>query len=341
VLGRLRRAARGGGDGSSPPPAGIELVSPLVVPGVTGAGLAARLNRRLAARALLPRLQAGPRPRILWIYTPTRLAIDLIGGLGEDLVVYHCTQSQAHRPGAPRNVVSLERELISRADVVVTDAIELYRERAPLHPLVYRVPSGVNPDQHAAAAPPAWLTGRPRPVLGYLGTVDHRVDLRLVAALARAMPEATVAVVGPVTDVSVEDLAGLGNVVLHGQVPREEVAGVLAAFDVGLMPYADRPLTRYTYPAKLHQYLAAGLPIASTAMPDLDEVGDLAEQAPPRPAEFVDAVRRALAAPARAEERRALAARNTWASRIEGLSAIVEGCLAGDPLPPGPEPPGA
>ena len=76
------------------------------------------------------------------------------------------------------------------------------------------------------------------------------------------------------------------------------------------MPYADRPLTRDTYPAKLHQYLAAGLPIASTAMPDLDEIGDLAEQSPPRPEAYVESARRARAAPDRGEERRALAARN-------------------------------
>jgi hypothetical protein len=98
------------------------------------------------------------------------------------------------------------------------------------------------------------------------------------------------------------------------------------------MPYADQPMTRYTYPAKLHQYLAAGLPIASTPLPDLVEFGDLVEVGEGRDG-LVAAVSRALDAPRREDERRAVAARNTWERRAEDMSAVIEGHLEGSPPP--------
>lgn len=326
----LRRpGGRAAGPGRAPAP-GVELVSPLVVPGATS-----RPARSLSRLLVTSRVHLSPRdrPLVLWVYTPSRLALDLVGAFGEDLVLYHCTQSHRHRPTAPPGTEAVERELIRRAGAVVVDGVELLRERAPLHRHVYRIPSGVDPAPYADARPPAWADGLRRPVAGYLGSVDHRIDPGLLAALARARPDWTVAVVGPVSDLDVAELRRLPNVVMRDQVPIEAVPGVLAAFDLGLMPYADIPMTRYTYPAKLHQYLAAGLPVASVPLPDLADVGDLVATGT-GPEGFVAAAERALG-DGRAEERRAVAAANTWEDRLAALSLVVEGHLEGRPPRPG------
>ena len=135
--------------------------------------------------------------------------------------------------------------------------------------------------------------------------------------------------VGPVVDVAVDELARLPNVVLPGRVAFNRIPDSLAAFDVGLMPYADQAMSQYTYPAKLHQYLAAGLPIVSTPLPDLEEFADVVETA--AAGDFVAAVERALEQPADQAVRRAIAADNSWERRMEALSRIVEGHLAGAP----------
>jgi hypothetical protein len=88
-------------------------------------------------------------------------------------------------------------------------------------------------------------------------------------------------------------------------------------------------MTRYTYPAKLHQYLAAGLPVASVPLPDLVDVGDLVATGTGREG-FVAAAERALA-DGRAGERRAAAAANTWEDRLAALSVVLEGHLEGRP----------
>jgi GT2 family glycosyltransferase len=141
-----------------------------------------------------------------------------------------------------------------------------------------------------------------------------------------------------VGDLAVDRLRARPNVVMHPQVAITEVPGVIRGFDVGLLPYADQPMTRYTYPAKLHQYLAGGLRIASTPLPDLDELGDLVEQGAGTDG-FVAAVGRALAAPRREAARRAVAARNTWEGRVDALAGVVRSHLDGRPLPGGPDVP--
>ena len=311
---------------------GVERLSPLLLPGASSRPAHA-LNRQLLLRLLRPRLAGRHGQLVLWIYTPSRLALDLVGALGEDLAVYHCTQAYAHRPLAPPDTSEVEERLIERVGAVVVDGIALYEERRVRHPYVYRVPTGVNAGDYSGASPPRWAAGLRRPVIGYLGTVDHRVDPTLLAAVARARPESSVLLVGPVVDADVGGLAALPNVVLHGHVPIDEVPSVLAAFDVGVLPYAEHAMTRYTYPAKLHQYLAAGLPIASTPLPDLTEFEHLVEVGR-GPAGFARAVERALASPRREPERRAVAARNTWEARLGALSAIVSGHLSGAPPPP-------
>jgi glycosyltransferase involved in cell wall biosynthesis len=220
---------------------------------------------------------------------------------------------------------------MSRADLVVTDAIELYRERAALHPHVVRIPSGVTPWPEGSARPPEWARGLPRPVIGYLGSIDHRIDLRLVEAVARRHPGWSVVLVGPVTDISVEALRRLPNVHLHAQVPDQEVPSVLAAFDVGVMPYAGIEMTRFTYPAKLHQYFAAGLPIASPRLPDLEEFAGLVETGDGERG-FACAVSRAAVAPDRAAERRYVASRNTWEARHADLLEAIRAVLPVAPV---------
>jgi hypothetical protein len=327
AAGRVRRALARRPPAAGPS-AGVTLVSPLVLPGAQHRAERA-LNMALVSRALR-RAGAAERPDILWVYTPTALACDLVDRSPARLVLYHCTQSHRHRPGAPRETEAYERRVMSRAGLVVTDGIELYRERAGHHPHVVRIPSGVSPWQDGSAAPPGWARSLPRPVVGYLGSIDHRIDLRLVEAVARRRPDWSVVLVGPVGDVSVDAVSRLPNVHLHGQVPAEQVPSVLAAFDVGVMPYAGIDMTRYTYPAKLHQYFAAGLPIASTGLPDLAEFADLVETGDGEGG-FADAVARAAAGPDRASERRAVASRNTWESRYADLREAICTALAAAP----------
>lgn len=330
VLGRAKRAAQGSRSQTrrTEPSPGVQLVSPLLIPGA-GSSPERSFNRRRLLSAVRPLIGNG-RPLILWIYTPAHLTNDLIGALDEDLCIYHCTQHHAGRPHAPKRTPELERQIMARADLVIADGILLYEERERLHPRVYRIPSGVDSDSLAETEPASWAGGMPRPIVGYMGSIDHRIDPDLIATAARAHPEWSFVAVGPIVDIDVSTLSALPNVALLGQVPISEVPRALAAFDVGLMPYANIEMTRYTYPAKLHQYLAAGLPIISTPLPDLEEFADLVRQASTA-TDFVTQIEQALDAPRLAPKRRAVASEHTWAARAEAISALISAHLEGNP----------
>ncbi len=187
------------------------------------------------------------------------------------------------------------------------------------------VPNGVAPEIWLQPEePPPWLLELPGPRLLYIGTLDSRLDVAALRAVARAWPRGTVALVGPLTD---RDHLGPAlaepNVVVHEPVSRRQVAALACAADVCLLPHNRTPLTEAMSPLKLYEYLASGRPTVAT---DLEPVrrsqGPVTRVAPG--GDFVAGVRTALAAGAIGEaERRAFITANSWASRSAAVKALA------------------
>lgn len=120
------------------------------------------------------------------------------------------------------------------------------------------------------------------------------------------------------------------HVRVAGIVPLDELARYLAAADVGLIPYADKPLNRARWPIKLGDYLAAGLPIATC---DVGEMGRVVPEwkvgaaSAPDPEAFSTAIERLLrdpALPAVAERARARAEALSWENIAAELEKVYE-----------------
>src|SRR5919112_5818540 len=111
---------------------GITVVSPAALP-FYGSRAARAANRRLLAAQvnLLARRRGLSRP-ILWVAIPT--AAELIGRLGESLVVYHVSDKydQNHMDHAtdPAVVRRLHELAIDRADLVFYSGRKLFEEAA-------------------------------------------------------------------------------------------------------------------------------------------------------------------------------------------------------------------
>lgn len=98
------------------------------------------------------------------------------------------------------------------------------------------------------------------------------------AALAAGRDEVRVLVVGDGSGLSrLRELAGeqLGErLLLPGRVPKREVASYLAAIDVASLPQSVDGVGSFRYTTKISEYLRAGLPVVTGAIPlsyDLDE----------------------------------------------------------------------
>ena len=109
------------------------------------------------------------------------------------------TQSQS----LTRRIIAQDAELCRRADAVIVCSEKLFELKRDMAQRLYLIPNGVNADHYRPVLDengplPAETRGWKKPVLGYTGSIHpDRVDVSLIADIARAMPQATLALVGP------------------------------------------------------------------------------------------------------------------------------------------------
>jgi glycosyltransferase involved in cell wall biosynthesis len=307
------------------------VVDPLVLP-LPGVPAADRLNALVLASRLrgLCRRHRLSRP-ILWSFLPN--VHRLVGRLGESLVVYHCVDEYSAFEGVPREALAaMEHELVRRADLVLTSGQQLRDERRSLNERVYFVPHGVDVAHFSRAlerdaALPEDIRGIRRPIVGFFGLVADWVDVDLIAALARARPDWSFVLLGRVVT-SVGALDGLSNVHWLGQKPYEALPDYCRAFDVGIVPFRVNDLTLRANPLKLREYLAAGLPVVATDLPEVVRYARWVRFARDLPG-FVDGIERSLAARSvtAARERVDAMRPESWTARVEQMCARIEGSL--------------
>ncbi len=361
----LARIARRLGKGLRPPRAvdGLHVLSPLVLP-LHSHAAARALNRRLLraqARRATRHLRIA-RP-ILWAYVPQAEA--LIETLDPELVVYHCVDDAAAVEGIDAaSFRATERHFVAQADLVLASAPALAARMRELAGNVLYAPNvadtalfarALEPAQSAPGAPVSNRAGPgqahllrpnppavepdpavvalPRPRIVFTGAiVATKLDVPLLAALARARPEWSFALVGPVgpgdprTDVSA--LRQLPNIHLLGPRTYTQLPDVLRAADAGLIPYARNSITESVFPMKVYEYLAAGLPVVATPLPALADIAEVATAAD------ADGIARLLEdaiagdTPERRIARSRAAAAHSWERRLEEIAAAVEALAA-------------
>jgi UDP-galactopyranose mutase len=203
---------------------------------------------------------------LVWLYTP--MALEMAKTFNPDLLVYDVMDDLASFKNAPEPLKLRQRQTLAGADIVFTGGRSLYNgvlKRRQEN--VFLFPSGVEPEHFEKAR--ELRRSRSRPVGGWVGVIDERLDLQLVAELADALPDWDIQMVGPVVKIDEASLPQAPNLSYPGQKPYDALPEVMAGFDVALMPFALNEATRSISPTKTLEYLAAGLPVVSTPVPDV------------------------------------------------------------------------
>lgn len=214
---------------------------------------------------LLAEHGSPPCPDV-WLYTPTALAI--AERLHPGRLAYDVMDDLSSFRDAPQGLVLRQRRALAEADVVYAGGRSLHRAvvaqgRRDCH----LFPSGVETAHYERAR--ELRQPRQQHVAGYVGVIDERLDLPLLDDLAGRLPDWTIRVVGPVTKVDSAALPAAPNVEYPGLTAYERLPEMMAGFDVALMPFALNEATRSISPTKTLEYLAAGLPVVSTRVPDV------------------------------------------------------------------------
>jgi glycosyltransferase involved in cell wall biosynthesis len=318
--------------GITSPRKNLYVLTPPVLP-LPGSAMAKRINRRLLIARIRSALRSvGRGPVQVWSFTPD--ISYLLGHIGEEKVVYYCVDDHASFSGYDAQQVRRDEEdLCRRADLVVTTSMALQEAKAPLNPNTILVTHGVDYEHFSKALRddlpiPEDMKDIPHPILGFFGLIRDWVDLDLLAEVCRRRPDWHVVLIGDST-VDLAPYRGLPNMHFLGRRKYEELPAYCKAFDVGLIPFKVNRLTEAVNPIKLREYLAAGLPVVSTPMPEvklyshLIEVADTAEG-------FVRAVEAALATgPDARTVRTAAMAVETWPMKVALILALLSRGPAG------------
>ncbi len=246
-------------------------LTPFVIPGAWSPLLRA-LNQKLLAAQIRRALRRMPeRPVQLWTFAPD--VSFLAGEFDEECLVYYCVDDFASfEEHDGRAIRAAEMRLLSRADVVITTSQRLLDSRRAGNGNTHLVRHGVEFGHFARAAEgnlpiPDDLRAMPGPIFGFFGLMHHWFNTELLAWVAHTRPDASFVLIGDVqTDVSA--LRGLANVHFLGRRPYDQLPAYCAAFDAALLPFRVNGMTRNINPIKLREYLAAGLPVVSTQLPE-------------------------------------------------------------------------
>ena len=313
-------------------------VTPLVIPGAARP-LMQKLNQRMLVAQIRRAIRSidpdRKKPLQVWSFAPD--VPYLQGAFNEECFIYYCVDDYTQFEGFDaERIRSAENETIERADVVVTTSDQLLATRSVKRPDAVLVRHGVDFDHFARAWRqtldlPMDIAEIPRPIFGYFGLIHHWVDQDLLSKVARARPYYSFVIIGD-CQVDVSALRRTPNVVLLGRRDYQHLPAYCAAFDAGLLLFDRTEMTQSVNPIKMYEYLAAGLPVISTSIPEaLRYVGPI--RLADTPDEFAGACDDVLAdfSDRRRETISRTVQSETWRSRVDTLSEIVMGHVNGSP----------
>jgi beta-glucosidase/6-phospho-beta-glucosidase/beta-galactosidase/glycosyltransferase involved in cell wall biosynthesis len=313
----------------------VTVVCPHMAPSWNANRELPQLLLKLAKQAIAEMNENGDFDKpVLWYYSPMDASWSL-GQIENRGIVFDSMDELSQFTGAPRSLIANERRLLDHADIVFTGGYELYLKKKEMHPNVHFFGCGVEythfaQAQNANTSIPPDIDFMARPILGWFGVVDERVDYNMVGEMARMKPQWSFAMVGPVVKVDPNLLPHFPNLFWLGGRDYSVLPNYCRAFDINMMCFAINAATQYINPTKALEYLATGKPVISTPVKDvIRQYSDLVDIVK-TPQEFVAAAERALKNPDPARIARGIekARQSSWESTVQEMQGLIKQSIA-------------
>jgi len=164
-------------------------------------------------------------------------------------------------------------------------------------------------------------------IIGYIGSIDHRVDYNLLRDIVITYPDWFLLLVGPLSeDFNASELKLFKNVLTTGSKPLSELPSYVRLMNCGIIPFVCNKLTESIYPLKLNEYLSLGIPVVSTNFSiDLEDFSDVIKITDSQ-FDFVRSLQEEIDNDSEDKrfERMKKASSNTWESRVSEFWRILE-----------------
>ena len=248
------------------------------------------------------------------------------------LNIYQCVDPMIIPYDMKHGIIS-ELQLVKESDMVICTSKALYEEKSKINSHTYFVPNAADLT-HSSKALDIDLAGHPilekipRPIIGYFGSIERRIDFDLMHEVVNRNKDKSFVFVGPYyTEHLPEWVFNTANVYIPGAVPYTEMPQILKGFDIAIIPFKKDEVSSTIFPLKLFEYLGAGKPVIITDFnTDLKDYTYGAVDFCSNAAAFNKAITDILKTetPERAAERVAIAQKNTWEIRAGEIEALIE-----------------
>jgi glycosyltransferase involved in cell wall biosynthesis len=271
-----------------------------------------------------------------WYYSPMMVEWSL-GQFPAKGIVYDCMDELSQFRFAPPELIENERQLMDNADIVFTGGYELYEKKRQQHPNAHCFGCGVEYEHFAQAQDangpiPDDMKEIKKPIIGWFGVIDERVDYDLIREAAAKRPDYSFVLVGPVVKVDPESLPKAPNIHWLGGREYKDLPNYCRAFDICMMCFAINEATEFINPTKALEYLATGKPVISTAVRDvLRQYSDLVDIVR-TPGEFVEAIDRLVKDPTRDRIQKGIekAQASSWEGTVSQMRDLIQEAIESD-----------
>lgn len=219
---------------------------------------------------------AGFDEYLLWSYVP--YVMPYLKGFGQKLTVFDAVDNWAEHVSYRhmRDRLLADYSYIKQsADIILTVAEDL-QKLFDNQPNVYWIPNGVDVPHYQTERRVINrdIADLPRPIIGYIGVIQDRVDIELIKFLATKNPAKTFVLVGPVwREVDSKSLSPFKNIRLLGAKSYEDAPAYIQQFDAALIPHKATSFVTSTNPMKVYEYLACGKPVIATKHSGVEFLG--------------------------------------------------------------------
>lgn len=305
----------------------IFVLNPLAIPAY-GSQAIVSLNRRFLISQVKKAMRAlAFTAPVNMIFNPA--AGMIAGQVGESDLIYYCVDEYTAFTGVSGGLRAIEEDLFRRADLVVVSAEKLYNDKKHFNENTFIIRHGTDWNHFRTALDhateiPAEIADLPRPIIGFHGLLADWVDFELIKKTAEHFNTGSVVLIGKVAvdaEQKIKILDGVPNIHFLGRKPYAELPAYCKGFDVVLNPFAINELTLAANPLKVREYLAAGLQVVSTDIPEVRILKHCLVGADHT--DFIAKIEYALANPVPKEEISDSIREESWDAKIDELREIM------------------
>lgn len=250
--------------------------------------------------------------------------------LSPTLRVFHCVDPLVSEYDRRHGILS-EEELLRDSDLVICTSKQLFLEKKKVNSHTYFVPNAADITLTARSRDPeqvihASLRDIPKPIIGYFGNIEQRLDLNLLKELSELHRDKSFVFAGPINMELPGWFTTAPNIHLIGRIPYQELPAVLKGFDIALIPFRRDSYSSTIFPLKLFEYLGAGKPVIATDFnPDLQDFTGKTVHYCRDVKEFTASIQEILMHDSLADQKARLlvAAANTWEKRAAEFGALI------------------